>query len=380
MELKQGQPIQKVDDSVNYSPPPKSRLPFIIIITLIVVIILGTSFYLGLNKVKQDTEPAASTQSQPTTFISPTPDPTENWMLFSDTNLGAAFKYPSNWEISSSRLRTDGVYEVGLTDTKYLASECKGDCPFFDIRFLSKENVENKDLISIIQNDFNEMTGGYGNLADLKIEDLELDNGTKFTKVIGFPGGAFYYLYAIKDNNVFTIYPTISSTGVQLNTKKDEANLQTFNQILSTFQFLYQGQTDELNNWPIYTNSEQGYSVKYPSDWKVVERNTGYTGELSRATISKNDTSPFLNIITRNDISKDDYQKSRIVAGFNVEDVPVSGVSGLKFTQNPTQGEIIWIVDPGKSRLIEMIGQFDPSTPEIINTYKQIISTFKLTE
>lgn len=73
MELKQGEPIQKIDNNVNYSPAKKSRLPFIILITLIVVIILGTSFYLGLNKVKQDTEPAAQTQSQPTPFISPTP-------------------------------------------------------------------------------------------------------------------------------------------------------------------------------------------------------------------------------------------------------------------------------------------------------------------
>ncbi len=90
--------------SSSYSPPaPKpsgSSNGLMIIMVVLVIVLLGATGLFAFQNYQlrqQYASPVAS--ATPVTKALATPDPTANWILYTDKNNKYSFKYPSDWEI-----------------------------------------------------------------------------------------------------------------------------------------------------------------------------------------------------------------------------------------------------------------------------------------
>ena len=183
------------------------------------------------------------TQPSPT----PIPDPTANWKTYADPTLAASFQYPSSWVlnpgqygISTSTTKDD--WYTYLSDPNYGVSSCRGDCPVFNVTVSVYNNDQDLDLVSYIKKDFSSITGGTGDFSQVKLENTVLASGLSFTKVTGFPGSNYYFLYVLHNKRVYIISVGAGANGMRddINAARVKQNLTIFDQILSTFKFANQ--------------------------------------------------------------------------------------------------------------------------------------------
>ncbi len=153
--------------------------------------------------------------------------------------------------------------------------------------------------------------------------------------------------------------------------------------------------TDPTANWKTYINALGGYSVKYPSDWGILEEmNTNIsksipTGQISPVafpqTVNNYGQRIFFGVYENQSSSIDDFVKTNIMAGNDTsfvkyKPITIDGIQGEETTSLPGQTDndqvfvkkgqriydIVWIKSLGGKTI----------TQEIFN---QIVSTFKFT-
>lgn len=238
--------------------PPKSKFKFPVVIAVVVFLILIGIVFASYSIVSRQ-NPKNQQVSQ-TAQISPPLNSIASWRTYTDFR-GFSFQYPSDWSFNGIILQYKGNSQgnLALLATRNLCEPCENlsESEFFDQMYKSHKIGD----------------GGAGTTIE-KISETKV--GGKRTLVLlshstGYKEsqpGDNYLSYCIYLNN-----PKFQVLRIVFNyndgDKDKDLLLNTFNQILSTFQFFDQNQSDETANWKTYENDRLGFSFKYLPEWSI---------------------------------------------------------------------------------------------------------------
>ena len=227
--------------SSNYGK--RSWVKWFLVYLIIAAVIYAGVYY--LLQSKQNPKPYSTTVPTPTIISqpTPTPDPTANWKTYTDKNKTFTFKYPSNWEEPTVNLQS--------THTDYSFSSAN---LFIKVGFSYNQNL-----------------GRALTYQEEIANEEKFALSTKNITVSGIQTKKYIEKFGVVHNDDIVILK-----GKDLNTiykismpfyRADDEN--TFDQILSTFKFLDQKQTDETANWKTYTNTKLKFTFRYPQEWII---------------------------------------------------------------------------------------------------------------
>lgn len=350
-------------------------------ILIILLIALALSGYLLYNQQtksipspQQTIQPIQAPSTNPTESVKPAD--TSNWKTYQNSYF--SFKYPLNWiakEIENPTSATE-LSQVALTQATPKNTQN------FDVVFLARThtakpeftipNFNNKQKI-VLDGVNGFRSSGYGGVA-----------GTVYKTIVSLTQSQTEY-YILGNN-----YSGVAS--------------EDFDQILSTFKFLGQRQTNLVANWKTYINTKYHYSVKYPPTWylwSVHPYDKGNPGDYVQAYITiappRNEVNGInggIEIISLNNnkrLSSNDYIKEEILPGEadlnNLQNVKVESlkldnisdaslVEGL-FAAANTPGPVVFIT---KDSLIFMIWGGIGDMKGDREIFNQMISTFSFTQ
>lgn len=169
-------------------------------------------------------------------------------------------------------------------------------------------------------------------------------------------------------------------------------NLQVYNNILSTFNFLNQNQVD-TSNWEIYTNTKYGYSIKYPDNWIVNESDSNGInivgmGKGSKGGFAYGGQSVMIHVSKSNSTDEDhkaEYIKNNVAPNSSLTKlgyVNINNYSGRKWSFNNNEDDdnyvVIFSVDNNDYFLIKELSNKSQSK-DYNSEIDQVVSTFKLT-
>jgi hypothetical protein len=215
---------------------------------LILVILMaaaGLLFY--QNQQLKNQLAQVETQPLPAT----TPHPTADWKTYKSQSF--IFKYPNNFQYVT--LENGVVYFFGNQNDydnckEYLESNIKKiDNPCLNTAFV-----------------FN----GYKRYAASKFEQdfkndysFSPDGQVTYVDNLNRPWITDYFLGEVFN---FAAYTQIGDSYHAVFFQNKQEDREFFNQILSTFEFL---EENETSDWKTYNNTEYGYTIKHPSDFKT---------------------------------------------------------------------------------------------------------------
>jgi hypothetical protein len=258
--------------------PQKSKLPLVLGMIVLLFVFVGAGVVLGKFLFTQPTTPVVEKLILPTPSPAetlaktetPTPDPTINWKTYQNKN-GYSIKYPSTLTVVPDTGMTapkDITEATGISvRNQNLADPLTG--PQLNLYVFSLENTVYKNLSTLRE------------IADANLKDnnhpetlIKIIEGVHETQF----NGELAYEYTIESKGFFAGWSGfLGEQGIakivtfKHNGKYFQIGLYdtpVFNQILSTFKFLDQTQTDETANWKTYTNSKPfAFQLKYPPDW-----------------------------------------------------------------------------------------------------------------
>lgn len=232
----------------------KGQALIFILLGIIMIAFVGVAFYAGKITPKPPVQnPAVTSTPQPTSSPSLI-DETANWKIYTDTKHRYSVKYPSD------QFTNCGNNEVGL----YLNSGGEGtrECG------LGEEQAE----FLIINT-----TQGTGNFERSDFEQCY--SVQKESIIVNGVTGIKYSNIFKNDQGKCAVQAVLSakhSVHIILNRNGKLYNIAFFEdsdkdikyKILSTFKFLDQNQVD-ISSWKTYTNTKDGYSIKYPPQVSV---------------------------------------------------------------------------------------------------------------
>ena len=209
-------------------PAPSSKTPLIVMVviaalSLIMVGYLGYQNYLLRQQISQIQTTPTPDNPQP----SPTADPTDGWITFSNSSWGVLFKYPKDF----GNLTQGGSEYLSGSDIKNVFLRVS--------RTKYYESLPPDLYSSAINIGVGENPGE--NKSNLKIADLKI--GTHKAALISMSSlqgvqepPSFQYVYIVKDNDHLILLTFWSQDGEK--SKENVANQsQLFEQIFSTLQF-----------------------------------------------------------------------------------------------------------------------------------------------
>lgn len=175
---------------------------------------------------------------------------TKDWKVYTNEEYGFEFKYPSDWIINGDRF----------------GEEC--GCFFLDLDRQNREVNSVKEPILGLriyygQEDLNSFLTSYnpkGEQKSIKISGVSAAQ----TSLIGQNGKLGIFVGFVKSKNGFT-FSSFDSEG--------DETVVLANQILSTFKFTEQNQTNiETKDWKTYKNEKYGFEIGYPQNYKFQEQ------------------------------------------------------------------------------------------------------------
>lgn len=184
-------------------------------------------------------------------------DPTANWKTYTNKKYQITFKYPSEFFIAEDNSVNYVSFFLSEDEKNKFVKDCfSGNnhtgCISDDLNigFDIFQKPKNKTLEEFIRsrphND-----PDFKSLSPTKIDNFP---GMQMRNISGSEGNYNFYLDRNKD--IFYLYAS--------SFKNPQKNLQTFDQILSTFKF-----TEETANWRTYTNPQNTFSLKLPPGWAM---------------------------------------------------------------------------------------------------------------
>ena len=223
-------------------PKPKSKLPFLAALAVLVVGGIVGIFFIKRISPSQPATPQSVISPTPTSVPSPVEasmkegDPMADWKTYSNNFF--TFKYPGNWVANP----VDYLNSVHLTtiDKKVAITISKGQYPYGYVKDSVFEVKNIKILVETQEYFAKEVSAGNDIFVDFKLNG---DQGYHVLFGTGYPGG-------LGGNGSKAEYE---------NSKEDILK------ILSTFKFLEQTPAADTSSWKTYTNSVYKYSLSYPS-------------------------------------------------------------------------------------------------------------------
>ena len=187
----------------------------------------------------------------------PTPDPsvgseqapTDNWQTYRNKQYGFEFKYPRDWDLTTSIEHTDmwgDYYVVEVADNKHMTQTDYGQ----NLTFWT---------VSVVKDRFNSSINTLMSTYNSEIQKLprvvtkEIDNLTTYV-IEGITGSAYQdFLVVFYNGYVFNL------TGPKSAGASTSADVQnTLSRILSTFKFMSSTSVDiikKVENWSLYTTT-----------------------------------------------------------------------------------------------------------------------------
>lgn len=368
------QPVpEEKSGPLNKLPKPKKPSPLVLFLLLIAVIAVIAIYYFSsqINKLEQQTTQV------------PAADSTNEWKKYTATDVGFIIRYPDNWFFEENKDFQQPRVVPGALETAVMFAD-------FPPPFLGPADVIPK-----------------GCRFDVLVAETEIDQTqlleTAAYKEIG-PGLSPTSEVAISVNSIEGIRMTYLPNGNEIRTSRtlvllpvpslnrlyglyfwgDESNnthnlcsdtFETMLQSFSIFEFL----DDERGDWKTYTNSEYGYSVKYPMESPPLEHSEDiYLNYVSFGGRSK-EGSLFFEITVREaslneEVDYVEWQSSHsLVRLTNKEDLTIAGFPAKRLDYEPLDNNTL----KPSSVIIINRNQYSytiNSRPEEIN---QILSTLK---
>ncbi|MDZ7586751.1 MAG: hypothetical protein U0946_03260 [Patescibacteria group bacterium] len=235
--------------------PRKKSFTWLLIPLLIFLFFFSTYFILQINKYKQQlNQPTpTSTPSPSSSAVLPSPSPslTADWLTYTNQVQHYSFQYPANWQLNESIATVDVNNKLTLTQDNYIIT--------------IYANIQNargttKQVPSI------PITVAGLNLYKRDIGDNLYQNTGSLEISAGDSNPTFQYQN--KNYEINFTYPL-----AEKGTETYLANLQTFDLLLSTFQFTAQNQSPEplIDNMEVYQNTALGFMIRYPSGIQVIK-------------------------------------------------------------------------------------------------------------
>ena len=238
------QTINPIVDQTNpVTPKPSYFNKKILSLSIFIIFLFGLGIFVKSLKPQPIPSPTPLAVIKPT----PTSDLTANWKTYTNTKYGYSFKYPSSFFVREET--TGGILYVDLKDSsgsEFRFESSSGPNGWFEhFKSKSEENINGLLWVVVPKSTYCDA----GNCG---------------------PTASGYY---IKAN---TFYIAVSDFS------KESSSSIMLNQILSTFKFLDQNQTD-ISNWKTYTSKDINVSFNYPSNFAVYEQyvdpaRIGYSG------------------------------------------------------------------------------------------------------
>ncbi|NMB56743.1 hypothetical protein GYA19_02280 [Candidatus Beckwithbacteria bacterium] len=268
----------------------KSKLPILIILAILLIVLFFVKFWLDYQRKKSEelkiqttiqTTPAPETKTEKT-------DETTDWQIYNNTKYKYQVKYPKKLSIAINCLQGEEPLE---TSPSIIITENINDPASISSVFIQ---ILNKNILTSLKSLESE--------ANLNFENNLNQNkspNNSFELVDNIRESVFKeiksYEFVIQTNSLATPY-CLSS--VELNNYKaiwlennnyyyiiylpSKDNL--FDQILSTFKFIDQEQTDETTNWETFTSPYGDYTFKHPTDLQSDNGAAGTDQESIRFT------------------------------------------------------------------------------------------------
>ncbi|MCL5411724.1 MAG: hypothetical protein M1150_03215 [Patescibacteria group bacterium] len=254
----------------------------IVFITLpFIAFFAGTYYQASITPKSTDN---TSVPTSKTSTSSASPSATANWKTYTNNLYGYSVKYPKDWTYVENTISTkfyppnigsfEGSFENNTID--------QSKVPVMGIEVLtrpfstsptSNQNQNGIDLIT----EYKEMT-----ISGVKGHYYRTNQcAPKCTIRLDLPLNV--------GKKTLSVYATVDS------------DMAIFNQILSTFKFTDQSQTDSTADWKTYTYKSTnlspaiGYTIKYPSTWEIkTETDTG--ADFGQARFSPNKWESEINV------------------------------------------------------------------------------------
>lgn len=244
MEENTTQPVEsRTFEQIPVPTPPvpkRTSKLWYVFIALVVLLVLTVIATVVVYVIKY----SSSKPSQQNTIqrASPTPNPTANWKTYEGE--GFSFKYPSDWEFSDrSKVNFDPTVEIRKSDS-YL-------------------NIYLEEL----------ETKGLQNVKTIREEDILV--GNKSIKFEFYTSTVTKQLSLHSDLSEKTL--PFYAINIYLDKETKDSDLQVLNQVLSTFKFT-EDQTIDTSNWKTFTSTMEGFTLRYPLEWKVVDTSSSNCG------------------------------------------------------------------------------------------------------
>lgn len=140
--------------------------------------------------------------------------------------------------------------------------------------------------------------------------------------------------------------------------------------------------TDETANWKTYTNTKYGYSIKYPSEIKLItsdENAVEFYRENAGIGAGMGERGHGMVIYYRNFGAETTESQSR-----PIENIFISSYPAFRWTDNNSCMEDIWLPNPNKSNTLRIsfttCAEKEPYNKIDFDLFDQILSTFKFTD
>lgn len=187
---------------------------------------------------------------------------TKNWYTFRNDTFGFEFKYPRELKYEDRTGENNDPAEIPL------------------IVYLTHVKANNGYLITVEKR--------MCNTVSAKRSPIEIA-GKKGIRFIdeGYMNGYFFsndnIEVELEPKTCLNILKYAQEKGRSFNEKKDRpildelaaSNREVYNHILSTFKFTASATTESSKNWKTYSNSQMGFSIRYPSSFNIDSEENG---------------------------------------------------------------------------------------------------------
>ncbi|MCL5411731.1 MAG: hypothetical protein M1150_03255 [Patescibacteria group bacterium] len=220
-------------------------LAAIVFVTLpVIAVFAGTTYQASVTPKSTDTNVVSTPKTS-------TSSATVNWKTYKVRNK-FTFNYPSDADLHELE---NGEVIVSYAEPN--SSDGVEMKPGYRLTFLI-EKLNSKTLREFIEE---EISNGQGKI-------FGLDKPLTETKVGRYSG--YTYTVASEVTTKYIFLPYAEELFIRITENVRDGNnrgyQKTVGQILSTFDFSYQSQTNSTTNWKTYTNTQKNYSFKYPSN------------------------------------------------------------------------------------------------------------------
>ncbi|MCL5410096.1 MAG: hypothetical protein M1607_04530 [Patescibacteria group bacterium] len=378
---------------LKFSTRQSGFAPIILLVAVAALAGIGYGVYYALHHnflMWNNTSPVVPTI---TPQVTQAVDETANWKMYTSTEYGYSFKYPSDLEVLNLK-EVDNDPMLNVIEVSYNKTPVMTFSYFANPDNLSLQELDKKITTSPSSNSYL-----VPDLYSQNDEDVILDNGLSAryrARYICKP--ALCQRYIISSSGkvvVVTVFPNGT----------DDART-----ILSTFKFLDQKQTVDTSNWKTYTNTKYGFSLKYPTNVTVMKENSGSatrgitsvstgidaatltivtksceqgrTGCMRLIHIGVSDDSDELTLdqILEKDFSSSNFVLTRdfqkMIIGGESALISINGLPALEYSAGA------FVVHNNKfyEITVDTYGVTSSQNDESFNLLKQIITTFKFTQ